>query len=131
MSEIIDKDMKIKAEYLIRVKNTEIPKFSNANKEYYSCWVEADNGKDERCLLFTEKEVEKFSFVITTKNYTFGRLEEFQLGNRIGYITKVFYKDLGEKLVFISKNIISSAENRANKNKEDLTKKSFLTDLLD
>jgi hypothetical protein len=79
--EILDK-VKIKTGRLIRVENTQRPKFSNANTTYYAVWVENANGKNERCLLFTEKE-------------------------------------------------IVEAESRASRNKEDLTKKDFLTNFLD
>lgn len=76
---LIDK-VKIKAGRLIKVWNSR-PKPA-AKPWYISVWVEDANGKNERCLLFTEKE-------------------------------------------------IARAEERANKNKEDLTKKSFFTDLID
>lgn len=56
MTESIDKQ-RIVAGRLIRVKNTIKPKFSNAKNEYSSIWVEDANGKNERCLLFTEREL--------------------------------------------------------------------------
>jgi hypothetical protein len=76
---LIDK-VKIKAGRLIKVFNTE-PK-PNSKPWYVSVWVEDANGKNERCLLFTENE-------------------------------------------------IKHAEERANKNKEDLTNKNFFTNFLD
>lgn len=75
-------DVDVKNGRLIRVKNTERPNFSNAKEEYIAVFVEDANGKNERCLLFTEKEIE-------------------------------------------------AAEYRASRNEEDLTDKSFWTDLLD
>lgn len=72
----------IKAGRLVKVTNKDRAKFSNANRSYYAVWVEDEDGDSERCLLFTEKELER-------------------------------------------------AEYRASRNKEDLTKKGFLTDLLD
>jgi len=48
---------KIVAGRLIHVKNTFKPKFSNAKNEYIAVWVEDANGKNERCLLFTEREL--------------------------------------------------------------------------
>lgn len=71
---------RIKAGRLISVSNKD-RKFGSA-LEYFALWVEDSNGKNERCLLFTEDEIKK-------------------------------------------------AEERANRNPEDLTKKSFLTDLFD
>ncbi len=79
MANLIDQ-VKIKSGRLIRVWNTLRKK--NENKGYVSVWVEDANGCNERCLLFTEKEIQR-------------------------------------------------AELRASKNIEDLTKKSFLTDLVD
>ncbi len=76
---LIDK-VKIKAGRLIKVFNTK-PK-PHAKSWYVSVWVEDANGKNERCLLFTENEIKR-------------------------------------------------AEERSNKNQEDLTNKDFFTNLLD
>jgi len=81
MAKLIDKST-VKNGRLIKVWNDERPIFSNANKEYFAVWVEDASGKNERCLLFTDKEIE-------------------------------------------------SATKRAEKNKEDLTKKNLVIDLLD
>jgi len=75
-------DVKVAAGRLIRVENTKKPKFSNAKNEYVAVFVEDASGKNERCLLFTERE-------------------------------------------------LKVAEIRAKKNKEDLLKKSCLTNLID
>jgi hypothetical protein len=71
-----------KAGRLIKVVNTNVPKFSNAKRQYTAVWVEDANGKNERCLLFSDAE-------------------------------------------------LKSAEYRASRNHEDLTKKGFFTNLLD
>ena len=81
MADQID-DTRIVAGRIVRVRNTKKPKFSNAKNEYLAIFVEDANGKNERCLLFTERE-------------------------------------------------LKVAEYRAKRNKEDLTKKSFLQDLID
>lgn len=81
MASLIDK-VKIKAGRLVKVWNTEKKKFSNAKPWYVSIWVEDADGKNERCLLFTEAEIKK-------------------------------------------------AEERASKNQEDLTSKSFFTNIID
>jgi len=81
MASLIDK-VKIKAGRLVKVWNTEKKKFSNAKPWYVSVWVEDANGKNERCLLFTEAEIKR-------------------------------------------------AEERASKNQEDLTSKSFFTNIID
>lgn len=57
MASLIDK-VKVKAGRLIKVWNTERKKFSNSKPWYISVWVEDADGKNERCLLFTEKEIE-------------------------------------------------------------------------
>ena len=54
MANLIDQ-VRVKAGRLIRVWNT--LKKKNENKGYVSVWVEDANGKNERCLLFTEKEI--------------------------------------------------------------------------
>jgi hypothetical protein len=81
MVEPIDKSRVVHGR-LIKVKNTNKPKFSNAKDDYLALWVEDADSKKERCLLFTERE-------------------------------------------------LKVAEDRANRNPEDLTKKSFLQDLID
>lgn len=57
MVNLIDK-VKVKAGRLIKVWNTEKKKFSNAAPKYISVWVEDADGKNERCLLFTEKQIQ-------------------------------------------------------------------------
>lgn len=79
MTKVLDQ-VKVKQGRLIRVQNTERT-FGSADV-YVAVQVENADGSDERCLLFTEKEIQ-------------------------------------------------SAQERADKNKEDLTNRSFITDLLD
>lgn len=55
-------DVKVKQGRLIRVKNTKKPIFSNANDWYYSIQVEEANGRGEKCLLFTQKEIERAAY---------------------------------------------------------------------
>ena len=54
--------IKIKSGRLIKVWNTNKSKLSNAKPWYISVWVEDSNGKNERCLLFTPKEIEMAEF---------------------------------------------------------------------
>jgi hypothetical protein len=56
MANLIDK-VKIKPGRLIRVYNTQ--KKKSENDGYVSVWVEDANGKNERCLLFTENEIKR------------------------------------------------------------------------
>jgi hypothetical protein len=50
-------DVRVVAGRLIRVVNQKRKKFSNAKKQYFALWVEDANGKNERCLLLTDREV--------------------------------------------------------------------------
>jgi len=81
MAKLLD-DVTVKNGRLIQIWNDKRKKFSNANKVYWTVWVEDANGENERCLLFTDKEIER-------------------------------------------------ATHRAERNKEDLTSKNFVVDLLD
>lgn len=56
MAELIDK-VCVKKGRLIRVVNTERKRFSNANKQYFAVQVEDAEGNNERCILFTEREI--------------------------------------------------------------------------
>jgi len=56
MVDQIDK-VRIVAGRLVHVKNTKKLKFSNAKDSYAALWVEDANSKNERCLLFTEREL--------------------------------------------------------------------------
>tara|TARA_R110000824_G_scaffold12226_8_gene53685 strand:- start:1809 stop:2066 length:258 start_codon:yes stop_codon:yes gene_type:complete len=49
--------VKAKAGRLIKVWNTQKKKFSNALDRYTAVWVEDFDGENERCLLFTKKEL--------------------------------------------------------------------------
>lgn len=56
MANVIEQ-VRVKMGRLIRVWNT--LKKKNENIGYVSVWVEDADGKNERCLLFTEKEIER------------------------------------------------------------------------
>lgn len=79
MANVLDQ-VKVKQGRLIRVENTE--RTFGSSDVYIAVQVEDADGNNERCLLFTEKEIQ-------------------------------------------------AAQERADKNKEDLTIKSFLTNVLD
>lgn len=61
MPSVIDK-CRVKAGRLVKVWNTLRPKFSNANRQYYAVWIEDANGKNERCVLFTEAEIKRAEY---------------------------------------------------------------------
>ena len=48
-------EVRVKAGRIIRVENTK--KKTNTAKIYLSVWIEDADGKNERCLLFTEREI--------------------------------------------------------------------------
>ncbi len=79
MAKVLDQ-VRVKQGRLIRVQNTD--KTFGSSDVYIAVQVEDADGNNERCLLFTEKEIQ-------------------------------------------------AAQERADKNKEDLTTKSFITNLLD
>lgn len=42
---------------IIRVENQLRPKFSNASRKYHSIWVEDADGKNQRCILLTDYQL--------------------------------------------------------------------------
>ena len=60
-AEVVDKARVVKGR-LIRIKNTDKKKFSHAKEEYMAIWVENADGKSERCLLFTDDQIEEAEF---------------------------------------------------------------------
>ena len=56
MATKIDK-VTVKSGRMVKVENTKRKTFSHAAKTYLAVWVENKNGKNERCLLFTEAEL--------------------------------------------------------------------------
>ena len=61
MAKLLDK-VTVKNGRLIQVWNDKRKKFSNANKVYWTVWVEDANGKNERCLLFTDNEIQRAEY---------------------------------------------------------------------
>lgn len=61
MAKLID-DVSVKAGRVIKVWNTERKAFSNSKDYYNAIWVEDANGGNERCLLFTDHELERAEY---------------------------------------------------------------------
>jgi hypothetical protein len=61
MGKLID-NVTVKNGRLIQVWNTLRPKFSNAKKKYWSVFVEDADGGNERCLLFTDREIKNAEY---------------------------------------------------------------------
>lgn len=117
---------------MIRVQN--LNKRSTQNNVYIAIQVQDEDGQNERCLLFTEIELADTKQIYSSflmKNLITGRLYKFQIGKSIIYIMKIINRSNQEKIIRLTKGKLLKAQFRAQKNKEDLTKKDFLTDILD
>ena len=125
-------DKKVKLGSLIKVKNTNKRKLEN--DVYVALQVEDLNGDNERCLLFTEIEIadmEKVQCDWIEKDLVAGRIYPITIGNRQTNLIKVFNQNDSTKLFRVSNTQLKRAEKRAAKNPEDLTKKSWFTNLID
>lgn len=131
MAEKID-DFKTVMGQMIMVKNQE--KIATANDQYISIHVEDEDGKNERCLLFTEIEIsdmEKISMEFLKNSMIAGRLYNAVIDKKNTFLCLVKNRIGQEMILRITPFKLSQAENRSAKNPEDLPKKDFMTDLLD
>lgn len=132
MAEIIDKNTDIKMGNLVLVKNTQ--RKTMENSEYISLNVEDEDGENERCLLFTRVEMsdmEKVQSKFFLKNMKNGRLYKVVIDGNQTNLVKVVHKDGREMILRISNTQLERADFRRINNPEDLTKKGFLTDIVD
>lgn len=118
----------------IRVKNTD-PRIGEADT-YIALQVEDLDGKNERCILFTEHELNICPVLDITWDLIPGRLYPYSDNQYSGYIVKTltFSSKKNEWYVVVRRitaKRLEIAEDRAMKNPEDLTKKSWLVDWLD
>lgn len=129
---IIDKDLKIKLGQMITVQNQN--KKIHERDTYIAIQVEDECGTNERCILFTELElsdIRKIQSDVINNNLITGRIYSIKINNKQQYIIKLLNR-LGQELVVrLTKRLLNVAEQRALRNKEDLTKKGFFTDLID
>lgn len=128
--EILDKDLKIVLGQLIRVKN--LKKRLHENEIYVSLQVKYKD-KTERCILFTEIEIsdmEKISGEFL-KLLDYGYIYKCVLGKRETNIIRVKNFSGEDKFLRVSNTQLRKAEKRAELNAEDLTEKSFFTNLFD
>lgn len=128
--EILDKDLKIILGQLIRVKN--LKKRLHENEIYVSLQVKYED-KTERCILFTEIEIsdmEKISGEFL-KLLDYGYIYKCVLGKRETNIIRVKNFNGEDKFLRVSNTQLRKAERRAELNAEDLTEKSFFTNLFD
>lgn len=128
----MEKELPIKLGQLIKVENKNKKKLEN--KSYIALQVEDLDGSNERCILFTENEINNAK-IINSSNWFIpelkaGRIYPFILNQKF-YIIKIFDLKETEKIIKISNALLNKAEKRAINNPEDLTKKSFLRNLFD
>lgn len=133
MAELID-NVEVKLGRAICVKNLD-PRKGEA-KIYIALQVEDLNGKNERCVLFTEHELDLCPVLDITWDLVPGRLYPYADNQYTGYIVKtlIYSKTRDEWYVVvrrISTHRLEVADDRAMKNPEDLTHKSWLVDWLD
>ena len=133
MAEMID-DVEVKLGRAIRVKNLD-PKHGEA-EVYIALQVEDLDSKNERCVLFTEYELELCPVLDISWDLVPGRLYPYSDNQYSGYIVKTFtYSAKRDEWYVVVRRItavrLQHAEERAEKNPEDLTKKSWMVDWLD
>lgn len=117
---------------MIKVANT--GKKFNENEIYVSVQVEDENGKNERCLLFTEIELsdmEKIELNFAFDSMVNGRIYKVVIDKVETNLLKMENGNGDVKIYRVSNSQLLAAETRAKRNPEDLTKKSFFTDLMD
>lgn len=103
-------------------------------EKYYAIQVEALDGNNEECLLFTEKEWNTLPIVDTKLKLVDGRLYPFTDGGFTGYLVKTTEKRKESWFIVVrklSERKYLAAQRRSRRNPEDLTRKSWITDLLD
>lgn len=117
---------------LIRVVNQN--KKASENERYVSVQIEDESGENERCILFTETQInnmEQIQFQLALKEMKSGRLYNAVIDGKETYLVKVIDNDDKEMIYRLSRTQLSEAEERSIRNPEDLTKKSWLTNLKD
>lgn len=133
MAELID-NVEVKLGRAIRVKNLD-PR--NGETDFYiALQVEDLDGNNERCVLFTEHELELCPVLDITWDLVPGRLYPYSDNQYSGYIVKTFtYSAKRDEWYVVVRRITAKrlevADERAMKNPEDLTHKSWLVDWLD
>jgi hypothetical protein len=129
-------DKEVLAGVAIRVENQNRKPMED--EEYYAIWLEDSDGDNERCVLLTDNEVErlpKFESCELAKVMVRGRL--YRAGchaassqSKNSSFVKIELN--GENIVVrVSPVLLKRAEARAKRNYGDLTRKSFITNLLD
>lgn len=126
---------------VIEVQNKENSNYSlgrNQSPIYLAIQVEDANSKNERCLLLTHKEYKKYSTRFRDSELlpimVAGRLYKSVLEKATVVTLKVTIGEDGdetEDCLMIPVKYLEKIEKRTTLHKDTVTKKSFLTDLLD
>ena len=128
----MEKELPIKLGQLIKVENKNKKKLEN--KSYIALQVEDLDGSNERCILFTENEINNIKNLDSSNWFVpelkAGRIYPFIINQKF-YIIKIFDLNGIEKIIKISDALLNKTEKRALNNPEDLTKKSFFRNLFD
>lgn len=125
-------DLKIVLGQMIKVQNQN--KRNLQNDSYIAVQVQDEDGQNERCLLFTEIELSdmpKVKSEFLMQKMVEGRIYSFCIGMKQLFLLKMSNRTETSMIFRISKRKLEIAEKRAMKNPQDLTKKSWLTDLRD
>lgn len=133
MAQLLD-NVDVKLGRAIRVKN-----LNPRNREaevYIALQVEDVDSSNERCVLFTEHELDLCPVLDVSWDLVPGRLYPYSDNQYSGYIVKTLtYSSKRDEWYIVVRRITAKrlevADERAMKNPEDLTKKSWLVDWLD
>jgi hypothetical protein len=113
-------------------------KLSNSDRKpvesefYFSLWVENKFDLNERCLLFSQSDLDKMQeveFCDFKSVMDLGKL--YRMGNSKSYFIKIEDLEKQEKVIRLNKTVWDNGIRRAEKNPDDIPTKTFLQDLLD
>ena len=152
-----DKNTKVTSGKLIKVHNEGRAVLTNAKHWYYALWIEDHDGRNERCIMLTQREFEGPSkraeknqedCILVGKDSAL-RLEKVmwdQPGKTVRVHNKnrthwkantnyiaiiVEHEDGCQQCLLFTDYEMTRAENRAKRNPEDVPKKGFWSNLLD
>lgn len=126
---------KIKMGYMKLVKNSN-PR-PNASESYVALWVEDEDGKNERCLMFRKSVVSKLPcFALpdslgVEEKMKLGRLYEASSGVLRFYIVKISDLDGVKKIVKLTQKKVATAKEISSLNVEDIPERGLINDLID
>ena len=111
-------------------------KNNREDDEYYSFFLEGEDGKDEVTVLFTDSEINKLKLIslpeVVSKILIKGRRYPFGVGKaRDGYMVKIGSVSGIERVIQLSDRLYKKALKRANKHPLSAPKKGLLEDILD